>query len=320
MFLKRKAFSNNKMIDLSIVIPAYNEEKNIIQLYNELKEILENLKKSYEIIVVDDGGKDKTFDILKTLKKSDKKLKVIRLQKNFKKAAALSAGFDESKGNIIITMDADLQDDPKEIPKLIRKLNEGYDIVVGWKYKRKDALLRKINSKIFNTLVRILTKVKVHDSDCNFRAIKKDVIKHLPLYGGLYRHIPSIAYHQGYKVGEVNVIHRARKFGKSRYGVTRLFTGFFDLITIKFLLSYQKSPMHLFAIPGSILSISGFLISFYLAFIRLFLKIRIGERPLLLLAILLIVLGIQFVSIGLIGEMISNKDNEKKYIIKNKLT
>lgn len=307
------------MTDLSIVIPAYNEEKNIIPLYRELKEVLQKTKKSYEIIIIDDGSKDETLDVLKRLSKTDKKIKVISFQKNFKKAAALSAGFDESKGDLIITMDADLQDDPKEIPKLIRKLNKGYDLIIGWKYKRKDPLLRRINSKIFNLLTRMLMKVSIHDSDCNFRVMKKNVIKNLNIYGGLYRYIPAIAHSQGYKIGEVKVIHQKRKFGRSKYGVTRLFTGFFDLITVKFLLSYKKSPMHLFAIPGSILGGLGFLIALYLVFIRLLLNIHIGDRPILLLAILLIVLGIQFISIGLIGEMISNKDKEKNYIIKTKL-
>lgn len=307
------------MTDLSIVIPAYNEEKNIIPLYNELKEVLNKLKKSYEIIFVDDGSRDKTFKVLKNISTADKNIKVIRFQRNFKKAAALSAGFDESKGNIIITMDADLQDNPKEIPNLIRNLNNGYDLVVGWKYKRSDHLLKRINSKVFNILVRLLTKVKVHDCDCNFRAMKRDVVKNLNIYGGLYRYIPIVAHHQGYDVGEVKVVHRPRKSGKSKYGVTRLFTGFFDLVTIKFLLSYEKSPMHLFAIPGSVLSVIGFLIAIYLAFIRIFLKIKIGERPLLVLAILLIVLGIQFISIGLIGEMIIKKEKEVRYIIKDKI-
>ncbi len=307
------------MKDLSIVIPAYNEEKNVFLLYDELNDVLKKLKKKYEIIFVDDGSKDNTFSVLKKIARLDKKIKIISFQKNFGKAAALSAGFNEASGKIIITMDSDLQDNPKEIPRLIEKLNKGYDLVVGWRYKRKDHPLRKINSKIFNILVRILTKIEIHDSDCNLRAMRKEVAKNLNLYGGLYRYIPSIVSYQGYKIGEVEVTHRPRRFGKSKYGITRLFTGFFDLITIKFLLSYKKAPMHLFAIFGSILTLIGSLISLYLAFIRLILKIRIGERPLLLLGVLLMIMGVQFISIGLIGEMITSKENGKKYIIKNKL-
>ena len=303
---------------ISVVIPAYNEEENVIPLYRELKEVLKKIGKSYEIIFVDDGSKDETFGVLKRLSK-DKQIKVISFQKNLKKAAALSAGFDAAKGSTIITMDSDLQDDPMEIPKFLKKLNQGYDLVSGWKQKRKDPLLRKINSRIFNIIVMILTKIKIHDSDCNFRAMKKQVAKNLNIYGGLYRYIPSIAYHKGFKVGEVKIAHRSRKFGKSKYGIARLFTGFFDLVTLKFLLSYEKSPMHLFAVPGSILGVIGLIISIYLTFIRLFLKTPIGDRPLLILAILLIALGIQFISLGFIGEMITSKDKEKKYIIKNKL-
>jgi len=304
---------------ISVVIPAYNEEKNIIHLHRELKEALDNLNKDYEIIFVDDGSTDNTFEVLKKLHKENKNIKIIQFQKNFKKAAALSAGFKEAEGRIVITMDADLQDDPKEIPKLLARLYGGLDVVVGWKYKRKDPISKRLTSSIFNLLIRLFMKIRIHDSDCNFRVMRRETLENLQIYSGLYRYIPAILFYQGFKIGEVKVTHRPRKFGKSKYGMMRLFTGFFDLITVKFLLSYNKNPLHLFAVPGTIFTVVGFFIALYLSFSKWVLRQPIGDRPLLLLAVLLIVLGIQFISIGLLGEMILSRDEEEKYIIKKKL-
>ena len=303
-------------MNLSIVIPVLNEEKNIMPLYTELNSIL---KGNYEIIFIDDGSTDKTMDVIESLCKKKPNVKAIKFKMNYKKAAALSAGFEAAKGNVIITLDGDLQDNPKEIPNLIKKLNSGYDMVVGWKKNRKDPIMRRINSKIFNFLIRRTMNINIHDSDCNFRAMKNEVAKKIHIYGGLYRYIPAIAKNMGYKIGEAVVSHRKRKFGKSKYGITRLYTGFFDLITVKFLLSYKKNPMHLFAFPGIIFSTFGFLIAGYLTFIRIFFKEPIGDRPLLLLAVLLLVLGIQFFSIGLLGEMLTSRDNDKKYIIEKRI-
>ena len=308
-----------KNLDLSIVIPAYNEEHNISPLYSKLKSVLDRLKKSYEIIFIDDGSNDLTFNLLEKIHSKDKKVKVIRFQRNFEKADALSAGFEESKGKHIITMDADLQDDPEEITKFLRKINEGYDLVVGWRYNRKDPLTKKIPSKIFNLLVKTFTKIKLHDSDCNFRAMSSRFIKELNIYSGLYRFIPSIAISKGFSVTEIKVVHHKRKNDKSKYGFSRLFKGFFDLITLKFLMTYNKRPLHFFGGLGTIFSSVGFIIAIYLSFIRIFFNEKIGNRPLLLLAVLLIFLGIQFISIGLIGEMITSSSKDKNYIIKTKL-
>jgi len=304
---------------ISIVVPAYNEEHNVGLLYKRLKLVLDSLKCKYEIIFVDDGSQDRTFEVLKQLHKKDKKLRVIRFQRNFQKAAALSAGFEAAKGDIIITLDADLQDDPAEIPRLLKKLDEGYDLVVGWKFKRRDTFSKRIFSKLFNLLVRNLTKVKIHDSDCNFRAMKRNIISNLKIYGGLYRYIPSLAYNKGYRVGEIKVFHHRRRHGKSKYGAGRLIKGFFDLITTVFILSYTKRPLHLFGSIGIIFSVIGFLIGIYLSIIKIFLDVTIGNKASLLLAMLLILTGIQFISIGLIGELMVSQKSKKDYIIKEML-
>ena len=297
---------------VSIVIPAYNEEESLPHLYQELKPVL---GKGDEIVFVDDGSTDSTFAVAEKLAKQDSRVKVIRFKRNFGKAAALSAGFHFAKGDEIVTMDADLQDDPQEIPKLLEELRKEKDLIVGWKRDRKDPSGRKFNSGVFNGLVRALTGVDVHDSDCNFRAMKSQVAQSLNLYAGMYRYIPSLAQSKGFRVGEVPVNHRKRRFGKSKYGASRLFNGFFDVITMKFLLTFDRRPMHLFAIPGVVFTALGLLVGCYLTFLRFAENAKIGDRPLLMLAVLLVVLGIQFLSLGLLGEMISSRNSEKSYVI-----
>lgn len=303
---------------ISVVIPAHNEEKNISQIHGELLKVLKRLNNNYEIIFVDDGSADNTLSELKKLRAKDKKVKIISFSKNFKKASALAAGLNRSSGKVIITMDADLQDNPDEIPKMLSKLSEGFDMVVGWKYPRKDPLHKIVSSKIFNIMIRLLMKLKIHDCDSNFRVIKKEVIPHLELYSGLYRYIPVIAQQKGFNVGEVKVNHRPRLHGKTKYGLKRLYTGFFDLMTIKFLLEYNNRPLHFFGGLGSIFLSLGLLAGAYLLYLKFFLNEMIGQRPLLILTILLIFLGTQFISIGLIGEMIANAGQKKKdeYVIK----
>lgn len=302
---------------LSIVVPAYNEEKNVPLLYEKLKKVLDSIKKDYEIIFVDDGSKDNTASEIIKLNKKDKKVKLIQFQRNFGKAAALSAGFSEASGDIVFTMDADLQDDPEEIPKFIQKINQGYDMVSGWKFHRKDPITKTLPSKFFNWLTSITTGVKVHDSNCGFKAYRNEVIKNIDIYGELHRYIPSIAYWKGYKVGEVKVVHHARKFGKSKYGVERLMKGFFDLITVKFLTKYAKRPLHLFGLIGFLCFLLGFIGGIYLV-VDWSKGIPIGNRPLLMLTVLLIVTGIQLISIGLLGEMITSSSKKEHYVIKKK--
>jgi glycosyltransferase involved in cell wall biosynthesis len=310
---------DKKNLDLSVIVPVYNEEENIFPFYNELKAALEKLRKSHEIIFVNDGSTDETEKKIYELKKKDPCVKTIVFTKNFQKAAALSAGFDAARGGCILTMDGDLQDEPAEIPCFIKKMEEGYDVVVGWKHPRKDPYSRIIASRVFNFLLRGLTRSKLHDNDCNFRLIKKEVIKDIDIYSGLYRYIPLLASNKGYSVAEIKVKHNRRKFGCSKYGSERFFKGLMDLITIKFITSYYNRPMHFFGFIGSLMFLFGFAGGLYLLWLKLAHNTLIGSRPLLIFSVMLILLGVQFISIGLIGEMITSQSqrHEKKYVVKN---
>ena len=288
---------------LSLIIPVYNEQDNVLPLYNKLKAVLEY---DHELIFIDDGSKDNTYEILKNIQKKDSKLKIIRFRNNFGKSEALSKGFKHAKGDIIITMDGDLQDDPEEIPRFIEKIKEDYDLVVGWKYKRQDPLSKTIPSKFFNFLIKVLTGVKIHDSNCCFKAYKKEVVKNLKIYGELHRYIPSLVNWKGFKVTEIKVKHHKRLHGKSKYGFSRLLKGFLDLLTIKFLIKYSKKPLHFFGSIGIISFLLGALISVYLVYEKYFLNINIGSRPMLILGVLLLIIGVQFICLGLLGEMILN--------------
>ena len=296
---------------LSIIIPVYNEQDNVLPLYNKLKSIL---KYDHELIFIDDGSRDNTHEILRNIQKKDPKLKIIKFRNNLGKSEALSKGFKHAKGDIIITMDGDLQDDPEEIPRFIEKIKEGYDLVVGWKYKRQDPLSKTIPSKFFNLLIRILTGVKIHDSNCCFKAYKKEVVKNLKIYGELHRYIPSLVHWKGFKVTEIKVKHHKRLHGKSKYGFSRLLKGFLDLLTIKFLIKYSKKPLHFFGSIGIISFLLGILISLYLVYEKYLLNINIGSRPMLILGVLLLIIGVQFICLGLLGEMILNMiPNNEEY-------
>jgi glycosyltransferase involved in cell wall biosynthesis len=299
-------------LDLSIIIPVCDEGENVGELYNELYVVLSRLGKTYEIIFVDDGSRDDTFKKLKAIK--DSAVKLVRFQGNYGKAAALSCGFKKSKGKFVITMDGDLQDDPKEIPRFLEKLEE-YDVVSGWKSKRQDPVSKTIPSKFFNALTRYITGVKIHDFNCGFKGYRNYVVKNVHLYGEFHRYIPALAHWKGYTVGEIEVEHHPRVYGKSKYGIERLFKGFLDLITVTFLTLYKKRPLHIFGGIGFLLIFSAIIIN--LDLMSLWLRgIRIGNRPLLMLSILLTVLGAQFISLGLIGELITNSRNNDDYIIK----
>lgn len=298
---------------ITVVIPVHNEENNIAVLCDQLNNVLSLLDKSYEIIIIDDGSTDDTVN--KIGKIEDKNIKLIKFQRNFGKAVALSYGFSEARGDIIITMDGDLQDNPKEIPRFIEEL-EKYDMVSGWKFERHDPLSKKIPSKFFNWLTTLLTGIKIHDFNCGYKAYRQYVVKDLNIYGELHRYIPALAYWKGYTVGEIKVEHRARIHGKSKYGPGRIMKGFLDLITVKFLMSYAERPLHLFGGIGLILEGIGFIVGIYL-FSLWINGVKIGDRPLLMLDILLVILGIQFVSIGLIGELMTNRKHYDKYVMKN---
>lgn len=303
--------------DLSVVVPLFDEEVNLSQLYARIKPVMEDLSKSYEIIFVDDGSSDDSFSILENLHTKDKTIKVIQLRGNFGKASALSAGFKYASGKVIITMDADLQDDPKEIPNFVKKLDEGYDLVSGWRFKREDPFSKTISSRLFNYLTSIFTGVRVHDFNCGFKAYRKEVIKDVSLYGELHRYIPVLAHWRGFKIGEIRVRHHPRIYGKSKYGIRRLFRGLTDLVTVIFLTKYMTKPLHLFGAIGVLVFLIGLIINIYLLFIK-FLGEGIGDRPLLLLGVLLMVIGFQIISTGLIGEMIAGTKGKDKedYVIR----
>lgn len=301
-------------LEFSVVIPVLNEVESIDELYQRIISVLEKLSKNFEIIFIDDGSVDGSLDLLKKISEQDHRVKVIQLRKNFGKTIALSLGFKEAKGEKIITLDADLQDLPEEIPKLLEKLDKGYDLVSGWKQKRKDRLIKKINSRIFNLLVSLFTGVKIHDINCGLKVYRKKVIEEIELYGELHRFIPALASWKGFKIGEVRIEHHPRKHGRSKYGTERYFQGILDLLTVILLTRYTQKPLHFFGISGLLLFIIGLLIDLYLAIIW-FRGYWISNRPLLLLGTLLIIVGIQFIFFGLLGELIvfsSPKDEKGK--------
>ena len=291
-------------MDISVIVPLLNEEENIEVLYRELIDQLRELDQGFEIIFIDDGSTDRTFEILSKIQKDDSRVKVISFRKNFGQTAALSAGFDHAGGDIIVTLDADLQNDPQDIPKLLEKLNEGYDLVNGWRFDRKDPFLtRRLPSIIANKIISLITRVTLHDYGCTLKAFRKEVTKNIRLYGEMHRFIPAIASGMGISIYEVKVNHRARKYGKSKYGISRTIRVILDLITVKFLLSYATRPIQVFGLLGFCSGIIGFVIAIYLTIQRQFFGIPLANRPLLLLAILLIFIGLQFVTLGLIAEL-----------------
>lgn len=303
-------------MDLSFVIPVYNEENTLKELHAK---ILENIgNKSYEIIFINDGSTDNSYSVLKEIAESDKDVKIINFRTNFGKSAALQAGFNKAEGDIVITMDADLQDDPAEIPRFIQKINEGYDLVAGWKKHRKDPILKKIPSRIFNTATSFIFKLKLHDYNCGFKAYRKEAVKSIDIYGELHRYIPALVKAKGFKICEITVRHHRRRYGKSKYGMERFVRGFLDLLTVMMITKYERSPLYLFGIGGLIIAGIGIVINIYLAILKIFFNVPLGNRPLLFLGILLVVVGIQFISIGLIGEMIvytsrrTSKNNHDK--------
>jgi len=291
-------------LDLSIVTPVFNEEKNLKTLYEEIKAACDKLGKPYEIIFVDDGSRDGSYPLLRAIQKTDPRVKLIKLRKNFGQTAAMAAGFDHARGDIIITLDADLQNDPQDFGLLIEKIEAGYDIVSGWRKTRKDKFLtRRLPSMTANWLISAITRVKLHDYGCTLKAFRRDVVRNINLYGELHRFIPAIASTIGVSIAEVPVHHRPRRHGKSKYTIARTVKVILDLLTVKFLLSYSTRPLQIFGIFGLASGVTGGLIGLYLSYQRLILKQGIAGRPLLLLSILLVVIGIQFITLGLLAEV-----------------
>lgn len=303
-------------MDVSVVVPLYNEEESLGELTKQVSAQLTNLRKEFEIIFIDDGSEDRSLEILKELKQQYSQIKIICFRRNFGKSAALSEGFKMASGTAVITMDADLQDDPNEIPNMLKRLDEGYDLVSGWKKKRHDPITKTVPSKFFNTVTRWLTGIKIHDFNCGFKTYRYEVIKAIPVYGEMHRYLPVLAHWQGFKVGELVVKHHARRFGKSKFGLRRFLDGFFDLLTVLFITRYRQKPLHLFGFLGLLFSITGFAVLLYLT-ILWFQGYGIGHRPLLFLGVLLVIVGTQSFSLGLIGEMItSTRDTSLKYAVK----
>ena len=304
-------YSKTEVPQISFVIPVKDEEKSVEQLSNEIVKECVKLKKTYEIIFIDDGSVDKTFEIVKGLYLKNKNIKAIRHRRNFGKSAALSTGFAGANGDIVFTLDGDLQDNPIEIPKFLEKLDQGCDLVSGWKKKRYDSILITLPSIIGNFLIRKLTGVKVHDLNCGFKAYRKEVIQNLNIYGELYRFIPILANQKGYKTGEIVVKHRPRNFGKSKYSWFKIIKVFLDLITVLFLTGHATHPGHFFGTLGLIFFAPGLLIGLYITYLRITTG-GIGEHyPLMFLGVLLMVVGVQFVSTGLLAEMVTSSTKKQ---------
>jgi glycosyltransferase involved in cell wall biosynthesis len=299
---------------ISAVIPLYNEQDSLEPLYLELTEVLEGIGCPYEILFVNDGSTDLSVQVLAKLCEQDDRVKVLHLRRNFGKAAALSEGFNAAEGSVIITLDADLQDDPREIPRMLDKLSEGYDMVSGWKFQRLDPVSKTLPSKLFNKVAAVTTGLDLHDFNCGFKAYRREVLDHVKIYGELHRYIPALAHGNGFSVAEIKVRHRARQFGRSKYGVARFTRGLLDLLTVLFITRYTKKPLHLFGSLGLMLLFAGIVINAYLAVLWMTGQ-GIGGRPLLMLGVLLMILGVQFVSHGLLAEMIAHFQKCEKSLV-----
>jgi glycosyltransferase involved in cell wall biosynthesis len=305
---------------LSVVIPVYNEEENIEVLYQQLKEALDRIEQEYEILFVDDGSTDKTLLTLEKIQEKDNRVIVLSLRRNFGQTAAFAAGFDFARGDVVVTMDGDLQNDPADIPKFL-DLMKDHDLVSGWRKKRKDPFFsRRLPSIIANWLISNVTGVKLHDYGCSLKAYRRDVIKNLKLYGEMHRFIPAVASWYGVRIAEVETVHHSRMHGKSKYGISRTIKVVLDLVTVKFLQSFSTKPIQFFGPLGVVNGFLGFLILLYLSADKLLFGKDIGGRPLLLLGALLIIVGIQLIGMGLLGEMLVRvyHESQKKpiYVIK----
>ena len=307
--------------DISVVVPVFNEEENLEELYRELAGALQKTGRTHEIILIDDGSTDSSWTALRSLQQKDGRVKLIRLRRNFGQTAALAAGFDRARGEIIISLDADLQNDPSDIPLLVQKVEEGYDIVSGWRKSRKDKFFsRRVPSRIANRLISWLTGVRLHDYGCTLKAFRSEVIKNIKLYGELHRFIPAIASQLGVRISEVEVNHRPRKHGKSKYSIFRFTKVILDMLTVKFLLSYSTRPLQIFGLIGLGSGLLGLIISIWLSIQRLFFGQGLANRPLLLLGVILIVIGFQFIMLGLLAEIMVRTYHEssgkKIYVIR----
>ena len=301
-----KPAKSNDRVDVSIVIPLLNEAESLPELYQRIVAALEEADTSFEVLFVDDGSRDGSFETIRRLRENDDRVRAIRFRRNYGKSAALAVGFEAVRGNAVVTMDADLQDDPAEVPGMVDLLGEGYDLVSGWKKDRKDPLSKRLPSKLFNWVTGIVSGLRLHDFNCGLKAYRREVVETIPVYGELHRYLPVLAHWAGFRVTETPVLHHPRKHGSSKFGLGRFTHGFFDLLTVYFVSNYTRRPLHLFGSFGLLSLGTGFGIALYLTWLWLS-GVGIGTRPLLQFSVLLMVLGIQLVSMGLIAEMIAHQ-------------
>lgn len=302
----RKRFRNqveDEGIFLSVVIPIYNEENNISLLCQELAETLDEMAQPYEIIFIDDGSDDASFERLISVRDKFPDMKIIKFKKNYGQSAALDAGFKNAVGDIIVSLDGDRQNDPKDIPRMIEELEKGYDVICGWRYQRKDPFLKRFISRGAYILRNIILKDRIHDSGCTLRAYRKVCFEQMQLYGEMHRFIPALLAWEGFKVTEVKVNHRPRLHGKTKYTMSRIFKGILDMVIVKFWVKYSSRPVHFFGGMGLFMGFLGFILSLYLTIVKLFFHQSIGNRPLLLLSILLIIVGVQFLLFGILADI-----------------
>ena len=295
---------------ISVVVPLFNEARSLETLYSELAAALDDWGQPYEVIFVDDGSTDDSSAVLAQLHAETTNVVVVHLRRNFGKATALQAGFLEARGDLVVTIDADMQDDPAEIPQLLAKLDEGFDLVSGWKTRRHDPIARRLFSRLFNWATAVVSGVRLHDVNCGLKAYRAEVLRGMRIYGELHRFIPILAAYRGFRVAEIPVNHRARHHGRSRYGPERYLRGFFDLLSVTFMGRYRYRPLHLFGGIGLLMGFVGFVILLYLTAVKIG-GAGIGHRPLLMLGVLMVVVGIQFVSLGLLSELITSQHEER---------
>ncbi|MEE8341214.1 MAG: glycosyltransferase family 2 protein [Candidatus Neomarinimicrobiota bacterium] len=310
---------NSAAVSISVIIPTYNEMDSLDQLANSLKKVLPTYQ-NWEVVFIDDGSTDDSIEIITKIVNNEPGFKLVQLHRNYGKSAALAEGFKVATGEYIVTMDADLQDDPQEIPNLISKLEEGYDLVTGWKKDRKDPFSKRIVSKIANFVTGLMTNVKVHDMNCGLKIYRQVVTKSIDIYGGRHRYVPALAAQKRFRVAEIPVKHHRRQYGESKYGGSRLFHGFFDLITILFLNRYTEKPLHLFGLFGLFCIIASFFSELYVVFLKIFLNHPFAKHfAMMLFGAMLFVLGLWFFSIGLIGEMVAQTTQDREERVKQTL-
>lgn len=308
--------------ELSVVIPVFNESESLSELYSKLKQVMERLNKGYEIVFIDDGSTDNSFEVLKEISSRDPRVKVIKFRRNFGQTAAISAGFDHCKGNTIVTLDSDLQNDPGDIPKLLEKFEEGFDVVSGWRADRKDPITKRLPSLFSNFLARHLTGVDIHDFGCTLKAYKREVLADLELYGEIHRYIPALVAWKGFKIGEIRVKHHPRKHGATKYGLRRISKGSLDLLLITFWQKYSNRPIHIFGGLGVILILLGILSGAYSIYLKLFEGIDLSNHFLAVASFLSLILGVQFFISGILADImirIYKAHHKNNYSIKEEL-